>query len=243
MYWPIRDEAEPLADTTVHVWAASLDVPHDRLARLATTLSDDERRRASVFRRDWLTARYVAGRGQLRELLGAYLKVPAAAIEFAYDDHGKPRIAHPDRHPPLQFNVSHSGGLALYAVSNVSRLGVDVEEMRPFADMPAVARHNFSAAERSHLDTEPPESYVAGFYRCWTRKEAYLKAIGIGLFLPLDSFDVSVAAHEPAALLRADGDDDAPRRWAVVHLEPGPTAVGAVVVETPRPDVRCWRRP
>lgn len=234
---------EPLTDVAVHVWAATLDLPRERLARLAATLSGEERHRAAQFRRDWLTTRYVAGRGTLRELLGEYLELPATAIQFAYDSHGRPSIAQPDRHPPLQFNVSHSGGLALYAVSLVSHLGVDVEEVRRFADMAAVARQNFSTAERASLDAEPSEAYMAGFYRCWTRKEAYLKATGVGLFKRLDSFDVSVTRWDPPALLRVEGDDEAPRRWAIVHLEPTPDSVGALAVETPHPEVRFWWRP
>jgi 4'-phosphopantetheinyl transferase len=240
---PVGPALNDLSDAAVHIWAASLDVPPERLATLAATLSDDERHRAVQFRRHWLSARYVAGRGQLRELLGGYLEVPPRVIEFAYDAHGRPRIARPNHHPSLHFNVTHSSSLALYAVSLISRVGIDVEEKRSFADMAPIARQNFSAAELRSLDAEPPADYVAAFYRCWTRKEAYLKATGNGLSTPLDSFDVSVAQRDPPALLRVEGDDGAPQRWAIVHQEPTSRFVGALAVETPHPDVHFWWRP
>jgi 4'-phosphopantetheinyl transferase len=239
--WPTQGAAEPLGDSSVHIWVASLDASRERLARLSNTLSEDERHRALRFGRASLTARFIAGRGQLREVLGAYLGLPATDIGFAYSKNGKPRIARPQSHPALHFNVAHSDTVALYAVSRISCLGVDVEEVRPFEGMPAIARQHFSAAERQRLDAEPAESYVAAFFRCWTRKEAYVKAIGTGLSTPLDSFDVSLAAGERTALLRVNGDDDAPHRWALVHLEPVRGCVGALAVETPHPSVCCWR--
>lgn len=230
-----------MTEASVHVWAASLEVSDERLAQLTCALSSEERGRASRFRSGDLTRHFIAGRGYLRELLGAYMGLPPADIRLAYDEHGKPRLAAPEQHRSLLFNVSHSGPLALYAVSAVARVGVDVERIEPFADMPAVAGRFFSPSEQRRLEAESPESYVLAFYRCWTRKEAYLKATGFGLLTPLDSFDVSLARGEPPAILRVDGDYDAPRRWALIHLEPARSCVGALAVETACPEVHCWQ--
>lgn len=237
--WPAAPAPTSISASMVQVWAAPLDVAPARLARLARLLHADERKRAARFHGATLSQRFVAGRGLLREVLAAYLDMDAADIRFAYDAYGKPELADPVG-PPLRFNVAHSAGLILVAVSRGARLGVDVEAVLRFDDMEGVAGRFFSPRERGRLANLPVADHVAAFYRCWTRKEAYLKAVGTGLSTPLDSFDVSVSLDE-SALLYDTGDARAPSRWSIVHLEPAREFIGAIALEHPSPSVDCWR--
>jgi 4'-phosphopantetheinyl transferase len=223
----------------VHVWAAALDVAPARGAALATTLAADERRRAARFRGPLLSQRFIAARGQLRELLGAYLGQPPSEVSLVYGEHGKPALAplcHPDG---PQFNVAHSAGLALYAITSCGPTGIDVEEVVAFEDMAAVAADFFSTHERHALSRVVPHAFTTAFYSIWTRKEALLKAEGIGLMAPLDSFDVSVPP-QPPALLRFEGRPSAPAQWSLTHLQPTARHVGALALARPRADVSCW---
>lgn len=234
---------EPLG-ASIHVWAAPLDVSRARLALLQASLSNDERRRAARFHSDQLTNRFVAGRGTLREMLGAYLGMEPCDVRFRYDEHGKPAIA-PDVHgAELHFNVAHAAGLALYALTQRHSVGVDVEQVHSFSGMLDVALHFFSEAERQLLSATAPAKLADSFFSVWTRKEAYLKARGTGLLAPLDGFDVSVGRGEAAALRRVAGDDAAPGRWSLKHLEPADGFIGALAIEQPTARLVCrhWCR-
>jgi 4'-phosphopantetheinyl transferase len=218
-----------LADDEVHVWRAELEVADEPLARLRETLTPDERERAERFAFEHLRRHFVAGRGILRSLLAGYLGRPAGSLRFSYGPHGKPALA-PGTDAGVRFNVSHSHGLALYAVARGRDVGVDVERIRPeFAGEP-VAQRFFSAAEVRTLQKLPAEKRHEAFFACWARKEAFLKATGRGLRLPLDSFDVSLAPGEPAALLATRPDPAEAGRWSLRALDPGPGYAGAVTV-------------
>jgi 4'-phosphopantetheinyl transferase len=203
----------------VHLWRFRLDAPADRLDALAETLSADERARADRFAFDVHRLRFVAARGRLREVLGRYLGAPPASLRFAYGPHGKPELRDA---PGLRFNLSHSGSAALLAVSPDRPVGVDLEEARPLADFESLADRVFSPRERRALDALPPSGRLAAFYLGWTRKEAYLKALGDGLARPLDRFSVSLSPGEPARLLDAFGDPEEPARWSLLDVTPWP---------------------
>ena len=235
--WPERTSADPLEPGAVHVWAASLDVPPARLAELRATLCADERERAARFRGDLLAHRFIAARGMLRELLGGYLGADPASIRFTYGAYGKPALF---ADAALHFNVSHSRGLALFAFTSAAPVGVDVEHVAPMPDMAGMVSSFFAPAERDQLAALPEAEYEVAFYRCWARKEAYLKAGGAGLSVPLDSFDVSVSPGGGARLLRVAGAPDAPLRWSLLHLQPTDDSVGALAIEAPAPTIRCW---
>lgn len=189
-------------------------------ARFETDLSDDEHIRAARLLTDDLRAKYIVGRGFLRHTLGQYLNTP---IMFHYGKRNKPTIS------GISFNLSHSEDVLLLAItSGEVLLGVDVEAMRPMKEMPTVARDNFSPHEYQQWSALPQEKRPAAFYTCWTRKEAYIKAVGDGFALPLDAFDVTFTPEEPPRLLRAEGDD--PARWSLYHLEPAAGYVGALCI-------------
>jgi 4'-phosphopantetheinyl transferase len=184
----------------IHVWTARLDVDDETLDRLKPTLAADELERARrfYFVRDY--RRFVVGRGVLRDLLGRYMRAAPRSLEFSYNEFGKPSLMTVDG--ALHFNLSHSGELAVFAVTRGREVGVDVEEFAPArADM-SIAENFFSADEIRRLHALPRSLRTQGFFNCWTRKEAYIKARGMGLSIALDSFDVSLAPGVPAAILR-----------------------------------------
>jgi 4'-phosphopantetheinyl transferase len=201
--WPLATEA--------HVYFARLDRP---LSRAAATLSDDERARAARFHFDRDRRRFAAARALLRSILAGYLQVPADEVAFTYDPNGKPRLAGGG----LSFNVSHSHGAAVFAFTSEREIGVDIERHPAPDDGDAVARHFFAPAEVAMLDSLPAAARPAAFLRCWTRKEAYIKARGDGLSLPLDSFEVSLEPGAGPALLATRPDPEEARRWSLVDL-------------------------
>jgi 4'-phosphopantetheinyl transferase len=185
----------------IHVWNAALDRGGDSLGQMEASLSPDERARADRFHFTNDKNRFVAARGLLRKLLGAYLRKSPAELEFSYGQHGKPALSGENSASGLCFNLSHSSGLAVYAIARQRNLGVDVEHIRPDFAGENIAKRYFSEREARGLQELPPEERVKGFFHCWTRKEAYLKATGMGLQIPLDSFSVSVSSDEPAHFL------------------------------------------
>jgi 4'-phosphopantetheinyl transferase len=197
---------------TVHAWWIDTDaVGPDRLARLSDLLSDDEHERLGRYRFSRDRRRFLARRGVLRELLGGRLGVDPARLRFAYSRFGKPSVVGAD----LRFNLAHSRGLALYVAAWGRDVGCDVERRDPALASSATAERLFSRAEARALRGLDPARRVEAFFNCWTRKEAYVKARGCGLSLPLDSFDVTLAPGEPAALLRnCEG-------WSIRALELG----------------------
>ena len=225
----------PLAEDEVHVWRARLRLPRQQLAGLEAILAEDERARAARFHFPEHRDAFVAGRGIQRLILARYAAVPPAALVYSFSRHGKPELPG----SALRFNASNSGVLALYAVARGREVGVDVEEAKPMPDAEAIARRFFSAAENEVLAGLPEGVRSAAFFRCWTRKEAYLKAVGDGLSLPLESFDVSFAPGEEARLLRTRADPGGAARWTLVGLEPGEGYVGALALEGGGPPRVC----
>jgi 4'-phosphopantetheinyl transferase len=178
--WQIAPSSPSLTTGVVDVWAFDSEPTIDDLAQCGATLSPDERVRASRFRLDRDRSRFIRIRGALRTLLGGYLGVGPADLVFEYGAHGKPALAGGYR-DALKFNVSHSNGLALMAISPDVEVGLDVEGVRPMPDAEDIAARFFSAREAEELQALPAVFRTAAFFSCWTRKEAYLKAVGRGL--------------------------------------------------------------
>jgi 4'-phosphopantetheinyl transferase len=186
----------------IHVWHAELERKPDAVQRLEAVLSQEERVRADRFRFERDRNHFVVARGLLRALLGDYLHQSPASLVFSYGPYGKPSLSLPNSSEGLCFNLSHSSGLVVYAVAQERNLGVDVEHVgaRNCA-VEDIAERFFSIRERNDLRALPPEARDEGFYDCWTRKEAYLKARGMGLQIPLDSFAVTLGPDRPAQFL------------------------------------------
>ena len=227
----------------VHVWRASLDWEACSVQELTRVLSDDELARASRFhfRRD--RDRFVVRRGLLRTLLGLYLDAVPAQILFGYNRYGKPSVVAEVGPEALCFNLSHSNGLALFAFSRGRELGVDIEYVRRGLAVVRIAERFFSPREVAELRALPSHVQLEAFFSCWTRKEAYIKARGMGLSLPLDRFAVSLASGHPAALLSNEEDPAEVSRWALQELAPGPGFVAALAVEGQDHRMECWQWP
>lgn len=166
----------------------------------------------------------------LRAILSRYVGRPAKQLRFEYSRYGKPALAAEPGQAEVHFNLSHSHGLALVAVTHRQAVGVDLEYIRPMDDYDDVARSTFSANEYAAIRALPAAQRLEAFYACWTRKEAYIKALGEGLSHPLKQFDVSVAPDAPAALLSAGGDPQEAARWSLWALSPGPGYVAALAI-------------
>jgi 4'-phosphopantetheinyl transferase len=219
--------APHLTTDQIHIWTLR-DFPGDT-AGYASLLSRDEMDRASRFRFPHLYDRYVADHARLRLLLGAYLEADPRSLGFATNEYGKPRIDTP--HCRLRFNMSHSTSVTMVALCLNAEVGIDVEAIRPVAEWAAIASSHFSGEENDALNAEPEEARSTAFFRCWTRKEAFIKAKGMGLSLPLNSFSVTVSADTPAALLSCNWDPQESARWTLTHLDPEPGYVGSLAVE------------
>jgi 4'-phosphopantetheinyl transferase len=236
--WPAAPASPRLTSDEVHVWRAALDAPAPRLDAFAATLSADERERASRFYFERDRIRFTSARGILRDILARYLDADPRDLQFRYGAHGKPALNGAFA-GAVTFNVSHSGGLGLFAFSQRAELGVDIEQVRPMPDGDDIATRFFSPDEVACLRSLPPEVRNHAFFDCWARKESYLKALGDGLALPLDGFDVTFAPGEEPRL-RVRGDSRETMRWSITALAAPTGYAAALVTEGTRPSVRCW---
>jgi 4'-phosphopantetheinyl transferase len=217
-----------LEENEVHVWFASVDSSNPMSSQLFSLLSTDERDRAGRFHFEKDRCRFVVSRGTLRVLLGFYLDQEPAQLRFRYDTWGKPTL----EDKKIQFNLSHSEDIILYAITKGVRIGIDVEKIRPMPDADAIAQRFFSQREGSLLQSLPLEQREEAFFHCWTRKEAFLKAVGKGLAGALDQTEVTFLPNEPARLLNAEG-------WFLQSLNPAKGYVGAIAVKHSHPKILC----
>ena len=223
----------PKLDTDqIHVWAVRSLAESDCLPSLYKTLSSDELDRASAFRFEKHKNHYIAARGLLRAILGGYLGKPAEAIGFRYGPQGKPFLRHAEN-SRLQFNLSHSEDCTVCAVTLDRELGIDVERIKELADMDSIAQRFFSPAEVADLRGVSSELRAQTFYNCWTRKEAYIKAVGSGLSFPLNQFRVSMLPGQPAALLSIQDTADSASCWSMHDLRLWDGFVAALAVPLP----------
>jgi 4'-phosphopantetheinyl transferase len=231
--WLIPAAIPGRAGNEVHVWRASLDLDSNKLFCLEETLGQDERARAERFNSERARNHFVAARGILRNLLGRYLESPPQSIQFCYGSNGKPSISRSTAGHPLRFNLSHSHGLVLIGITHKREIGMDVELIRPEVAGEEIARRYFSQKEFEELSRLPMGMKAAGFFRCWTRKEAYIKARGEGLSIPLKSFSVSLEDSVQEVLRSPDHME-----WCLQSLEPQSDYAGAVVAEGNEMQVR-----
>jgi 4'-phosphopantetheinyl transferase len=216
--WGLPPDELTLHNSEVHLWRASLDEMAAEPGRtLADTLSADERARAARLRFVRDRRRFVATRAWLRVVLGSYLQLPPAEVAFFYGTHGKPHLARAADGTPLEFNIAHAESLAVLAITRDRAVGVDVERVRPMADIDAIAARFYSKAEQAELNALPPAERAVHFFQIWTGKEASAKVTGLGLG----------EALEPTA--SASAGAVAPPRW-LVRFTPASGFVGSLAV-------------
>ena len=220
----------PACDT-FEVVTASLDVDPDTVRASAALLTDQERRRASRFAFERDRRRFTVARAGLRKLLALRLGSEPASIELTYGANGKPTLGGACASADLRFNVSHSEDLAVYAFVRGREIGIDVEAVRRLRDADGIAARFFSRRENAAYIALEPRDRPQGFFNCWTRKEAFVKALGEGLSHPLDTFDVSLAPCEPARILRVEGTTVENCGWTMHGLAPRPGFIAAVVTQ------------
>jgi 4'-phosphopantetheinyl transferase len=239
--WQSPPTHPELVGDEIHVWCADLDAPVSDLAAFTGLLSESEHKRADRFRLDRDRNRFIVRHGLLRIILGRYLNIDPARLAFAYESRGKPMLCLPDGPAPLQFNLSHSNGLALIGATRRAALGVDVEEVRFVPEVDQIAAKFFSPQESAVLNAVPEEQKMEAFFHCWTRKEAYLKATGEGIADALPRIEVSLTPGQPARLSRINGDALSASRWRLGGLAPAPGFVGALAVKADTLRLACWR--
>ena len=206
-------EVTPLSEDEVHVWLASLDRRQSELKFFESILTEDEIDRANRFHFQKDRERFVTGRGMLRVILNSYLGVPAGEILFSYGRRGKPALQPQVGGQAIEFNLAHSDGTAIYAITLNRPVGVDIESIKCEFPVDTVAEHCFSTAELSAFRGLPLQMQRIAFFKCWTRKEAFIKALGDGLSCPLADLDVSVMPGESARLMRVGWAPEEASRW------------------------------
>ena len=241
--WQTPQRMPKLADDEAHIWLANLSVPESSLAIFLASLTDDEKDRANrfIFQKD--RDHFIAARGTLRAVLSRYLQIDADRLRFCYNSYGKPALIEGTNSANLRFNVSHSHGLGLFAVTHHREIGVDIEHIRPDFAGPDIAERFFSANEVAALRNLAESEQVEGFFNCWVRKEAYIKAKGKGLSIPLDQFEVSLTTGESEVTLRTASDSEEPALWKLYHLSPALDYTAAVAIQGTTREIKFWRSP
>jgi len=222
--------SQPLLDSDIHILCASLNVSPQDLSYYRSLLSHDEidRARRFVFEKD--RDHYVAGRGLLRVMLGHYLNLEPAQIEFVYGRHGKPALKAGQADEMLEFNLSHSKDRALYAFNWNRRVGVDIEYLIPMADIDDFAEHFFTPRENAWINSLLGEQKKAAFFKTWTCKEAFLKANGSGLTVPINQVEISLQVEGVIKLISVGDDQKQATRWRLKMLNPYPGYQAALAV-------------
>jgi 4'-phosphopantetheinyl transferase len=236
--WSVPPRSLLLQTGEVHVWRIELEQSDDLVEKYHATLEPDELERARRFYFEKHRRRFIVARGFLRDILSRYLETKPGALRFSYGPYGKPALAGEHEESGLHFNMSHSHNLALLAITEAKQLGVDVEHIRADFATEEIARRFFSCVEVDSFNALQPDEQAAAFFRCWTRKEAFIKATGKGLSQSLESFDVTLAPAAPAALLRVEDDDAS--RWSISDIYVGGDYAAALVVEGSVTDIVCW---
>ena len=239
--WRLAPQLLVPGSDEVHVWRAGLDQLSSKTHDYRLTLAADEQARADRFYFQKDRDHFIVARGVLRAILGRYLNKTPRSLVFDYNSHGKPALVSPPESDQIRFNVSHSDGVALYAITRGRELGIDVERIRSDVQVAEIAERFFSRREIAVLRALPTDSQRHAFFLGWTRKEAYLKARGDGLSIALDQFDVSLTPGEPAALLSTRPDSSEAPRWSLHDLVVSPDFAAALAVEGQSCALSFWQ--
>jgi len=241
--WIPPHSKSKLSIDDVHIWCTSLLQSGRCFRLLQRIISDDERQRVEGMRFERDRRRLIIGRGLLRMITSYYLGEEPSKLQFQYGHHGKPYLRDSSGNKSLHFNLAHSNEMALYAFTRSIEMGIDIEYIRDLPDAEQIARSTFSPLENMMLHDLPAHQKQEAFFNCWVRKEAFIKAIGDGLYHSLDRFDVTLSPGEPAQLLRIDGDTEKASRWFIKSLAPARGYAAAIAVENHHLHYSYWQVP
>ena len=228
--WEIPTTPLLLKKDDVHLWRASLNIDSEKEQKLRNLLSEDELIRADRFRFGQHRRRFVVTRARLRQILADYLAMSPAELFFDFGLHGKPLLCSSHEKASVNFNLSHSGDVVLYAFSRERQVGIDIEFVREKTDFMAISESWFRTNELAVLKACPEDQRRQCFFRGWTRKEAYLKALGEGIAYGLDRFEVSLQENDAALLWHQNGEQEV-QRWQLLDLLIGADCCAALAVE------------
>jgi 4'-phosphopantetheinyl transferase len=233
-----------LSKGDVHVWIAEVDNPVLSEQDFLGILSDEEHKKAERFFFDQDKRRYIVCHGVLRTIIGKYhLGIEPGRLEFWYGPRGKPFLADKFSDGTLQFNQSYSKGLALYAFTKGREIGIDLEYIRFLPNARQIVAGSFSKLEQAAFNALPEREKKEAFFNCWTRKEAFIKAIGEGLYYPLDQFDVSLSPGEYPRLLRVAGMPGEASLWSLKSFTPAIEYKAALAIKCKDYNIIYWRFP
>ena len=226
MEWNPTKLCPPLGVNELHLWRVCLSDLAPKVHELRLLLSEEEQARGDRYVRSADGVRFMVGRAVLRLILAQYLGLKPGEVFISSGEFGKPHICKSVNINGLAFNLSHSGEVCLVALSYAREIGVDIEKLRDDVVVEDLATRYFSTEEVAELEALPDALRRLGFFLCWTRKEAYVKAKALGLQIPLDRFSVSLTPGQPAEIRGAEAGG-----WTILSFEPGPGYVAAVVSE------------
>jgi 4'-phosphopantetheinyl transferase len=241
--WHTLSVQPELAEGEVHIWSMNLDFPIRTYPELYELLSNDERERAQNYRLAIHRNRFIMGRATLRILLSSYSGVEPARLIFSYGPWGKPELVPSSQGSTLRFNLSHSEGWTLYAITNKDAVGIDLERIRKNVNIDRIAIQYFSPREIEELQRLPDSLRRHVFFQCWSGKEAFLKACGQGLALPLHRFDVCVAPDGLLMQLHLPPEIAAGQRWQLYSIPCAPEYAAALAVQGDECLIKCWNWP
>lgn len=238
--WPIAPPQPQLTADAIHIWLVNLNqIAAADYQQLNHYLNDDEQARAARFVYERDRNHFIAARGILREILSRYIVVDPINLQFSYSEKGKPALNLSTSPQPLHFNLSHAHGMAIYAITRINSIGIDIEyNGRQIKDL-EIAERFFAKEEISALKQLPLEQQQAGFYTIWTRKEAFIKALGTGLSYPLDQFAVNIDSDK-AALINVHNDASAMNEWSLVNIAIDENYKAALAIAAKEFNVQQW---
>ena len=239
--WSVPEHDMSLSPPEVHIWRAWLDEERTPQANFKEILSPDEIKVANNFFFERDRKRYITSRGTLRHVLSRYLSTDPQAISFVRGPYGKPSLEHHPQH--IEFNLSHSQEIALFAFTVRNRIGIDVECILPLDDFEQIAEFFLSPTEREALGQLPEEIRLKGFYAAWTRKEAFTKALGVGLGNAWDKFEVSVSPTEGPVIKKISKSITDSTSWQLLQVEPAPGYLATLAVENGEVSLRLFDYP
>lgn len=231
--WRPADDWTPPSGDVIDVWRLDLTVTEEDW----TLLSPDESERANRIVVEGKRNQKASSRAQLRRILSLYVDIEPRSLRFEYGEHGKPGLS---THRNPSFNLSHSEVVGLVGVTRDLRVGIDVEHVHEGRDFSGLANRFFSAEERAALHELSDPERPAAFYRAWTRKEAYLKALGTGLSFPSNGFTIAYTGEGPGCVMATDMPGDDPSIWRFADVQLGPAFMGAICFDGPEREIRWW---